>query len=215
METSHEHTAIHWKFSSLTGSNYFWDIKEYTGKEQVLRNRFLWDFFYISSRFGLLCNLSYSDFFTNWEEIWRVSLFFYSTMATVTFPCGLDRICNFFAHKQSSLTCCMWSTICLTKVFDLLYYEATIPRKVNLFKLFTSLFIILSYQVTCHPPASWQRIACAVRTLVFVLPKHCSLSFPLLLLCLFWCSFTVWSPHGTKMKREGEKVITWQWLDVQ
>lgn len=40
METSHEHTAIHWRFSSLAGSNYFWDIKEYTGKEQVLRNRF-------------------------------------------------------------------------------------------------------------------------------------------------------------------------------
>ena len=41
METSQEHTAFHWKFSSLTGSNYFWDIKDYTGKEQVLRNRFL------------------------------------------------------------------------------------------------------------------------------------------------------------------------------
>lgn len=32
--------AIHWKFSTLTGSNYFWDIKEYTGKEQALHNRF-------------------------------------------------------------------------------------------------------------------------------------------------------------------------------
>lgn len=73
METSHEHSAIHWKFSSLTGSNYLWDIKEYTGKEHVLCNRFLWDFFYINSRFGLLFHLSYSDCFTNWGNNSRVS----------------------------------------------------------------------------------------------------------------------------------------------
>lgn len=74
METSHEHTAIHWKSSFLASSNYFWDIKEYTGMEHMLCNRFYEIFFYINSRFGLLCNLWYSDHFTNCDKSWSVCL---------------------------------------------------------------------------------------------------------------------------------------------
>lgn len=100
METCHEHTAIHWKFSSLTGSSYFWYIKEYTGSEHVLHNRFLWDFFYINSRPSLLCNLSYSDCFTNWEENYPpLETILDYIMGTVIFPCDLERICNSFVHK--------------------------------------------------------------------------------------------------------------------
>lgn len=51
METRHEHTAIHWKSSSLTGSNYFWDtLKNILEKNTCYATGF---FFFFFTRFLL------------------------------------------------------------------------------------------------------------------------------------------------------------------
>lgn len=125
METSHEHTACHSlevfipnRFKLFLGHQ-----RIYWKRTSVMQQDFFCflfffkrDFFYINSRFGLLCNLSYSDCFTNWDEKWLMETLLYKTTSTVTFPCDLDRICNFFVHKQLSLTWCIWSSVCLTSV---------------------------------------------------------------------------------------------------
>lgn len=52
-----EHAADHWKSLVRASSNYFWDIKEYTGKGACVTQQVLWDFFYINSRFGSVMQL--------------------------------------------------------------------------------------------------------------------------------------------------------------
>lgn len=68
METSHEHTAIHWKSSFLASSNYFWDIKEYTGKEHVLCNRFYEISFTLIADLVCYATCDIVIFFTYWDK---------------------------------------------------------------------------------------------------------------------------------------------------
>lgn len=88
----------------FTGSPHSCKFELFLGHQRIYWKRtcvmqqVLWDFFYINSRFGLLCNLWYSDCFTNWDKNWRVSLksmvetLLCLTMATVTSLCDLERM---------------------------------------------------------------------------------------------------------------------------
>lgn len=88
----------------FTGRPHSCKFKLFLGHQRIYWKRacvmqqVLWDFFYINSRFGLLCNLWYSDCFTNWDKNWRVSLksmvetLLCLTMATVTSLCDLQRM---------------------------------------------------------------------------------------------------------------------------
>lgn len=105
METSHEHTAIHWKFSSLTGSNYFWDIKEYTGREQVLCNSFF--FFFYETSFTLIADLvCYATCHIVIVSLTGKKIDVYSNNLTLKpwallhLLCDLERICNIIVHIQ-------------------------------------------------------------------------------------------------------------------
>ena len=58
METRHEHTAIHWKSSSLTGSNYFWDtLKNILEKNTCYATGFFFFFFFYEISFTLIADL--------------------------------------------------------------------------------------------------------------------------------------------------------------
>lgn len=64
MDTSHEHTAVHWTFSSRTGSSYL----SKNLLEKCYASVFFWDFFYINGRFDLFYNLKSSYCFINWDK---------------------------------------------------------------------------------------------------------------------------------------------------
>lgn len=146
-------------------------------------------------------------------------------MGTVTSPCELGRMSNICVYLRLSLTWFTWCSICMSddtlwaqscesKITALLFTRNKKCNVISKFAVFLYIFfppthflIYLSVR-----PYSCRSLMCSQdsgvpKTLQSFIPRAPSL----FVLVLFYCAKHEWNKNG----KVGEKVITWQWLDLQ